>query len=73
MITGNNSHVPNFIELTWENQKTSFSIFFDFQGPKRSPNYLKFWGNEFFHGTRLMSGGDATGEPQGPNGLSPCG
>jgi hypothetical protein len=27
----------------------------------------------FFHGTRLRSKGDATGEPRGPNGHGPCG
>jgi hypothetical protein len=58
---------PNFIGLTLENQKTSFSIFFNFQGPKRSPNYLKLCGIQFFHGTRLWREGSATGKPRGPN------
>jgi hypothetical protein len=63
---------PNFIRLTSESQKTLFSRLLTFK-PKQSPNYLKFWGNEFFHGTRLRSEGDATGEPQGPNGHGPRG
>jgi hypothetical protein len=65
---------PNFIGLTWENKKTSFSMFLiNFQGPKRSPNYLKLWGNKFFHIIRLRSEGDATGEPRGPNEHGPSG
>jgi hypothetical protein len=63
---------PNFMGLTWKSQKTFFYVF-DFQGPKRSPNYPKFWGNVFFHGTRLRSEGDATGETQGLNEHGPHG
>jgi hypothetical protein len=47
-------------------------MFFNFQGPKRSPNYLKLCGHQFFHGTRLRREGSATGEPRGPNKHGPC-
>jgi hypothetical protein len=53
---------PNF-RINLGKPENPFFDVFDFQGPKRSPNYLKFWGNEFFYGTRLRSEGDATGEP----------
>jgi hypothetical protein len=52
---------PNFIGLTSENQKTYFSMFFNFQRPKQSPNYLKLCWSQFFHGTRLRREGSATG------------
>jgi hypothetical protein len=54
---------PNFIGLTWENQKNLYFNVFNFQGPKQSPNYLKLYGSQVFHGTRLRSEGSATGEP----------
>jgi hypothetical protein len=53
--------------------ETSFSMFFNFQGPKRSPSYLKLCGRQFFHVTRLWREGSATGEPRGPNEHGPCG
>jgi hypothetical protein len=56
---------PNFIGLTWENQKTFFSMFLTFRDPNK--NYLKLCGCQFFHGTRLWSKGSATGEPRGPS------
>jgi hypothetical protein len=64
---------PNFIGLTWESQKTFFLCFLNFQGPKRTPNYLKVWGNQFFHGTKLWRKGSATEEVRGRNGHGPHG
>jgi hypothetical protein len=39
---------PNFIGLTWEKPENLHFNVFNFQGPKRSPNYLKLCGGQFF-------------------------
>jgi hypothetical protein len=38
---------PNFIELTWENQKTSFSMFLTFRDPNRVKITWNFTGANF--------------------------
>jgi hypothetical protein len=73
MIIGNNSHVPQFYLINLGKPENLFFNVFDFQGPKRSPNYLKFCGSLFFHGTRLRSEGDAIEEVRGGNGHGPHG
>jgi hypothetical protein len=62
---------PNFIGLIRENQKTSFSMFLTSRTQTAS-KLSEILGNEFFHGTRLRSERDATGEPRVPNGNGPC-
>jgi hypothetical protein len=64
---------PNFIGFTWKKPENLFFYVFNFQGPKWSLNYLKLWGNEFFHRTRLQREGSATEEVQGRNRHGPRG
>jgi hypothetical protein len=64
---------PNFIGLTWEKPENLLFYVFYFQGPKWSPNYMKLWGNEFFHGRRLQREGSATKEVRGRNRHGPHG
>jgi hypothetical protein len=73
MIIGNNLNIPQFYWINLGKPENLFFNVFNFQGPKRSPNYLKLCGSQFFHGTRLRSEGDATGDPRGPNEHGPRG
>jgi hypothetical protein len=73
MIIGNNSHVPQFYWINLGKPENLFFNVFNFQGPKRSLNYLKLCGSQFFYETRLWSKGSATGEPRGPNEHGPRG
>jgi hypothetical protein len=60
MIIGNNSHVPQYYWINLGKPENLLFNVFNFQGPKRSPNYLKLCGSQFFHGTRLWSEESAT-------------
>jgi hypothetical protein len=62
MIIGNYSHVPQFYRINLGKPENLLFNVFNFQGPKRSPNYMKLCGSQFFHGTRLRREGSATGE-----------
>jgi hypothetical protein len=73
MIIGNNSHVPQFYRINLGKLENLFFNVFNFEGPKRSPNYLKLYESQFFHGTRLRREGSAIGEPRGPNKNGPRG
>jgi hypothetical protein len=73
MIIGNNSHIPKFYRINMGKPENLFFNVFNFEGPKRSPNYLKLSGSQFFNGTKLWREGSATGEPRGPNEHGPCG
>jgi hypothetical protein len=53
MIIGNNSHVPQFYWINLGKLGNLYFYVFNFQGPKRSPNYVKLCGCQFFHRTRF--------------------
>jgi hypothetical protein len=47
MIIGNNSHAPQFYWINLGKPEYLYFNIFNFQGPKRSPNYLKICGSQF--------------------------
>ena len=73
LIVGIFHSFPIFLELTLHSQKTLFSIFLMFRGPKRCPNDLIFCGDYFLEGTKCRRKGSKRTETQGSKEVGPCG
>ena len=59
--------ISYFMELTLRSQKTLVFFPFKFQGPKRRPNHLPFYGGYFSEGTRLGAKEASKRRPKGHN------
>jgi hypothetical protein len=58
---------PNFIGLTWEDQKTSFSMFLTFRDPNRVQITWNFVGTSFSTEQDFGDKEVQQREPRGPN------
>jgi hypothetical protein len=61
---------PNFIRLTWENQKTSFSMFLTFRDPNRVQITRNFGGTSFSTEQDLLAKEMQQGSHEGQTGMA---
>ena len=68
---GDNSQFPHLFGINPAEPENPFFHVFDFQGPKRRPNDLIFYGRRFLEGTKRMSEGSKQTETRGPKEVGP--
>ena len=62
---GDNSQFPQLFGINPAEPENPFFHVFDFQGPKRRPNDLRFHGDHFFEERKCTSQGSSKGEIRG--------
>ena len=73
MDFGDNSQFPHLFGTNPTEPENNFSHVFDFQGPKRGPNDLRFYGPQYLEGRRRTGEGSAKKKVRGGNWVGPCG
>ena len=73
MILGDNSQFPHLFGINPAEPENPFFHVFYFQGPKRCPNDLRFYGAQYLEGRNRTSQGSAKKEVRGGNWVGPCG
>ena len=73
MILGDNSRFPHLFGINPALVENPIFDILMFQGPKRRPNDLIFYGIQFLEGTKRRSEGSEQTETQGPKEVGPRG
>ena len=73
MILGDNSQFPHLFGINPALAENPIFYIFMFQGPKRRPNDLIFYGRQFLEGMKRRSEGSEQTETRGPKEVGPRG